>query len=518
MAKAGSSAVSTRDWIAVFGAIFGAFMAILDIQITNSSLQYIQGGLAASLDEGTWISTGYLVAEIVVIPITGYMSGVFGLRRYIIVNAVLFVIFSMLCGTATSLVQMIIYRACQGLTGGVLIPTALTVVNIKLPPAKRAIGMALFGITATLGPALGPTVGGWITDNLGWPYIFYINVVPGVILVPMIWYGMDSEPMHLARLKEGDWFGILCMALGFGSLEVVLEEGERKDWFGNPIIRDLAISAAIFICLFLIIEFTRRKPFIDLRLLRERSLLASCVVGLTLGLSLYGSIYIIPVYLSQIQGYDAAQIGQVIMWMGLPQLLVFPLVPLLMKRIDARFLLGFGLIVFAASNFMNVDMTHDTAEPQLRWSMLVRAAGQPFVITIITQMATARLRKEDMANASSLFNVMRNLGGSMGIALLQTFTTWQEHFHFDIISQHLSRNNLITQERVQTMARGLASGQIHAADPTTLALIELQNMVRREAYVMAYSDCFYIMGAVLLFSVIAIFFMEKLERTKTAAH
>jgi DHA2 family multidrug resistance protein len=236
-----------------------------------------------------------------------------------------------------------------------------------------------------------------------------------------------------------------------------------------------------------------------------------------LGLSLYGSIYIIPVYLSQIQGYDAAQIGQVIMWMGLPQLLVFPLVPLLMKRIDARFLLGFGLIVFAASNFMNVDMTHDTAEPQLRWSMLVRAAGQPFVITIITQMATARLRKEDMANASSLFNVMRNLGGSMGIALLQTFTTWQEHFHFDIISQHLSRNNLITQERVQTMAHGLASGQIHAADPTTLALIELQNMVRREAYVMAYSDCFYIMGAVLLFSVIAIFFMEKLERTKTAA-
>jgi DHA2 family multidrug resistance protein len=509
-----SPAVPIRDWIAVAGAILGAFMAVLDIQITNSSLQYIQGGLAASLDEGTWISTGYLVAEVVVIPLTGYLSGVFGLRRYIIVNAILFVIFSMLCGTATSLIQMIIYRACQGLTGGVLIPTALTIVNIKLPPARRATGMALFGITATLGPALGPTIGGWITDNLGWPYIFYINVVPGAILVAMIWYGMDSEPTHFERLKEGDWFGIICMAVGFGSLEVVLEEGERKDWFGNPLIRNLAISAVVFISLFLVIEFVRRKPFINLRLLRERSLLASCVIGLTLGLSLYGSIYIIPVYLTQIQGYDATQIGEVIMWIGLPQLLVFPFVPILMRYIDARILLGFGLIVFAISNFMNVDMTHDTAEPQLRWSMLVRAAGQPFVITIITQMATARLRKEDMANASSLFNVMRNLGGSMGIALLQTFTTWQEHFHFDVISQRLSQNNLLTQERLQGMARQFAAKPINAVDPNTLALLQLQNTVRREAFVMAYSDCFYIMGAVLLFSVLAIFFMEKLDRTK----
>jgi DHA2 family multidrug resistance protein len=501
-----------RDWIAVAGAILGAFMAVLDIQITNASLQYIQGGLAASLDEGTWISTGYLVAEIVVIPLTGYLGGVFGLRRYIVVNAILFVVFSMLCGTATSLTQMIIYRACQGLTGGVLIPTALTVVSIKLPPERRAMGMALFGITATLGPALGPTMGGWITDNLGWPYIFYINVIPGCMLVAMIWYGMDSEPAHLDRLKQGDWFGILCMAIGFGSLEVVLEEGERKDWFGNPVIRNLGIAAAIFISLFLVIELMRRHPFIDLRLLRQRSLLASCVVGLTLGLSLYGSIYIIPVYLAQIQGYDATQIGEVIMWIGLPQLLIFPCVPVLMRYIDARVLLAFGLIVFAISNFMNVDMTHDTAEPQLRWSMLVRAAGQPFVITIITQMATARLRKQDVANASSLFNVMRNLGGSMGIALLQTFTTWQEHFHFDVISQRLSQNNLLTQERVQSMAQQFSAKPINQVNPDMLALIHLQNTVRREAFVMAYSDCFYIMGAVLLLSVLAVLFMERLER------
>jgi len=220
-----SDKVPLRDWIAVYGAILGAFMAVLDIQITNSSLKYIQGGLAASLDEGTWISTGYLVAEIVVIPLTGYLSGVFGLRRYLIVNAILFVIFSMLCGTATNLTQMILYRVGQGFTGGVMIPTALTITSVKLPPGKRAMGMALFGITATLGPALDPTMGGWITDNLGWPYIFYINLLPGCLLVAMIWYGMDPQPMKLGRLREGDWIGIVCMAVGLGSLEVVLEEG-----------------------------------------------------------------------------------------------------------------------------------------------------------------------------------------------------------------------------------------------------------------------------------------------------
>jgi DHA2 family multidrug resistance protein len=386
---------------------------------------------------------------------------------------------------------------------------------VKLPPDRRAMGMALFGITATLGPALGPTIGGWITDNLGWPYIFYINLLPGCLLVAMIWYGMDPEPMRLGRLKEGDWIGIACMAVGLGSLEVVLEEGERKDWFGNAMIFDLAIVAAIFIPLFILIELLRKKPFIDLRLLRNRTLAASCFIGLALGLALYGSIYTIPVYLGQIQGYDATQIGIVVMWIGLPQLLVFPFVPLLMKWIDARLLLAFGLAVFAVSNFMNIHMTHDTAEPQLRLSMLVRAAGQPFVITIISQMATASVAAGDAAGASSLFNVMRNLGGSMGIALLQTFTTWQEHFHFDVISQRLTADNPLLQERLDQMAQ-LFLGDAGPGEAMSMALAQIQLLVRREAYVMAYSDCFYIMGAAMLLALIAVCFLGKPSRRQAA--
>jgi len=328
---------------------------------------------------------------------------------------------------------------------------------------------------------------------------------------------MDPEPMRLWKLKDGDWFGIACMAVGLGSLEVVLEEGERKDWFGSQMIVNLAIVAAIFIPLFIIIELLRRKPFINLRLLGNRTLAASCFIGLALGLALYGSIYTIPVYLGQIQGYDATQIGVVVMWIGLPQLLIFPLVPVLMRWIDARLLLAFGLAIFAVSNFMNIHMTHDTAEPQLRLSMLIRAIGQPFVITIISQMAVAGVSTEDSAGASSLFNVMRNLGGSMGIALLQTFTTWQEHFHFDVIAQRLSADNLLVRERLDLMVAQMQAGTGGTGDAAAMALAQLQGLVRREAFVMAYSDCFYIMGVALLAAVVSVCLLRKPTDHKAAA-
>jgi len=520
MSRGGAAGrIPARDWIAVFGAILGAFMAVLDIQITNSSLKYIQGGLAASLDEGTWISTGYLVAEIVTIPLTGFLGEVFGIRRYLMVNAALFVVFSMLCGIATSLPEMVLFRAAQGFTGGVMIPMAFTIVNLKLPPERRPIGMAMFGVTATLAPAIGPTIGGWLTDNYGWPYIFYINLVPGLLLLLMLWYGMDPQPMKLEKLRRGDWLGILAMAVGLGSLEVVLEEGERKDWFGDPLITRLALVAAIFIVAFLAIELIRKEPFINLRLLKRRSLGSASLIGLSLGLSLYGSIYILPVYLGQVQGYDAQQIGHVIMWMGLPQLAIFPVVAVLMRRgVDARWLLGFGLVVFAISNFMNVGMTHDTAEPQLRWAMLVRAMGQPFVITPISAMASAGIEPENQAGASSLFNIMRNLGGSVGIAMLQTYATWREHFHFDIVSQRLTQNSLVVQERVAAIAQQFLGDAGSLEHARLMALAQLQGLVRREAFVMAYADCFWMMGAVLVLSVLAIFFMPRPQAGAPAAH
>jgi MFS transporter, DHA2 family, multidrug resistance protein len=510
MARGREDNVSFRDWVAVFGAILGAFMAVLDIQITNASLPDIQGGIAASLDEGTWISTAYLIAEIITIPLTGWLSDIFSMRRYLIVNCVLFLVFSVLCGLSDSLGMMIVCRAGQGFTGGVFIPTAMTIAVRYLPSSKQPIGLALFGVTATFAPAIGPTIGGWLTDTYSWHWIFYVNLLPGAILIAAITYGLDREQAKLNRLLRGDWVGIVCMAIGFGSLITMLEEGERKDWFGNSLIRDTAILAAIFIPAFIIRELLHKEPFINLRLLKQPSFASASIIGLIMGLALYGIVYILPVYLAQIQGYDALQIGEVVMWQGLPQLLIFPLVPWTMRRIDTRVIVGFGFALFAASCFMNSYLTHDWAIQQLRWSQLVRAAGQPFIIVPLSGLAAGSQPKREQAGASAIFNIMRNLGGSIGIAMLSTFITFREQYHFSIIGDRLTQNSLRTAAMIKDFTIALASKTPDGAENTHMqVLAEIANTVRREAFVMAYSDCFFVIGIALSLSILALFLIRK---------
>jgi len=329
--------------------------------VTNASLQYIQGGIAASLDQGSWISTAYLMTEIIVIPLTTWLSSIFSTRRYLMATCAGFLVFSILCGLSTELWEIIVFRAGQGLTAGSLIPTALSTVTTRLPKSKQPIGLALFGFTATFAPAIGPTVGGWLTITYSWHYIFYVNVIPGLILIWATWYGFDAEPMRLDKLWRGDWFGIATAAIGLAAMVAVLEEGERKDWFTTHWIIYGTIVAAICLPMAIIQEITCKEPFLDLSLLRNRSLGASAIVGLALGLALYGTVYVLPIYLAQIQGYDAMQIGEVVMWAGLPQLLLLPIMPSFMRFIDTRMLVALGLLLFAGSNLMNSYMSHDTA-------------------------------------------------------------------------------------------------------------------------------------------------------------
>ncbi|HWB47610.1 MAG TPA: MDR family MFS transporter, partial [Stellaceae bacterium] len=497
-------------WIAVFGAILGAFMAVLDIQITNASLPDIQGGIAASLDEGTWISTAYLIAEIITIPLSPWLSDIFSTRRYLIVNCVLFLIFSVLCGLSDNLMMMILCRAGQGFTGGVFIPSAMTIVLRCLPESKQPVGLALFGVTATFAPAIGPTIGGWLTDTYSWHWIFYVNLLPGAVLIAAIGYGLNPEPAKLDKLWGGDWFGIACMAIGLGSLITMLEEGERKDWFGNPLIRDTAIAAAIFIPVFLVREWYCARPFINLRLLKQPSFASASAIGLFMGLALYGSVYVLPVYLAQIQGYDALQIGETVMWYGLPQLLVFPFVPWAMRHVDARLLVGFGFVLFAASCFMNAYLNHDWAIQQFRWSQLVRAAGQPFIIVPLSGLAAGSQPQREQAGASAIFNIMRNLGGSIGIAALSTFITFREHYHFSVIGDRLTQNSLRTATLLNDLTAAVAAKTPAGAAATHLrALSEMAQQVRREAFVMAYSDCFFVMGIALSLCVVALLLIRK---------
>ena len=503
--------VPLKTWIGVMGTILGAFMAVLDIQITNASLRDIQAALGATLEEGSWISTSYLVAEIVVIPITGWLSQVFSVRRYILVNAAFFVFFSMCCAWAWNLTSMIVFRACQGLAGGILIPMAFAFLLTNLPPKKQPIGLAMFALTATFAPSIGPTLGGWLTENYGWQYVFYLNLVPGLLLLAAVWYAVAPAPMQLGLLKGGDWWGIASMAIGLGSLQVVLEEGSRKDWFSSDFVLRLSIISAIFLSIFFWIELTRKNPFINLRLLTRRNFGLASIVNVSLGVGLYGSVFILPLYLSQIQQYNAMQIGEVIMWAGVPQLFIVPIVPKLMQRIDMRLLIAIGVSLFAVSCFMNASMSHDTGIDQLRWSQLVRALGQPLIMIPLSSIATAGMEKHEAGSASGLFNMMRNMGGSMGIAALATLVTQREQFHSNRLGESVSLYNPATQERLNQMTQYFVSRGADLSVAKDQAILAIDNIVRREAYVMAFNDCFYFVGIALLLSGIAILGFKKVK-------
>src|SRR3982074_2705460 len=396
---AAAPAVSVKTWLAVIGATLGAFMAVLNIQIVNASLANIQGGIGAGIDDGGWISTSYLIAEIVRIPLRGWLAPVFSLPFYLLTNAVLFLVFSAACALAQDLPQMIALRAVQGFTGGVLIPLAFTLFITLLPKAKQPIGLALFALSATFAPAIGPTIGGYLTENWGWQYIFYVNLVPGVIMIAMLWFALDRAPMQLNLLREGDWFGIATMAIGLSALQTVLEEGNKDDWFASGFIVKLSIVAAASLAVFLWIERTTKKPLLNRRLLVRRNFGFGILANFLLGVALYGSVYVLPVYLSRLQGYNAEQIGMVLAWTGLPQLLLIPLVPRLMQRFDPRLVIGVGFALFSASNFMNIYMTNDYATDQLFWPNIVRALGQALVMAPLSAVATAGIEAEHARSA-----------------------------------------------------------------------------------------------------------------------
>lgn len=500
---------SRRAWIAVFGGLIGAFMAILDIQITNASMKEIQGSLGATLEEGSWIATAYLVAEMIAIPLSGWLSTGLSTRRYLLWTTSAFIIASVLCSLSWNLESMIAFRALQGFFGGALIPLAFRLILEFLPDDKRAIGMALFGVTATFAPSIGPTLGGWLTEQFSWHYLFYINVPPGLLVMAMLAYGLEKKPVLWDKLKNVDLAGIVTMALGMGCLEVVLEEGNRKDWFGSDLIRHLAIIAAVNIALFIWIELRHRTPLVNLRLLGQRDFAISTLAYFLLGMGLFGAIYMIPLYLSQIHNYNPLEIGEVIMWMGFPQLLVLPFVPKLMKHFDGRYLAAFGFSMFALSYYMNSHMTADFAGQQMIASQIIRALGQPFILVPIGILATMHIKAEENASASTVLNVMRNLGGACGIALVATLTDNLARTHLARLKESIPAVSSYAQDYLAQSASMLQSA---GSDPITAnaqAQALLGQTMTQQAYIQAYNDVFLIMGGLLLIAVVAVLSIRK---------
>lgn len=495
----GSARASLRTWIAVFGCMLGALIAVLDIQIVNSSLPDIEGGIGTGADNGTWISTSYLIGEIIMIPLTDYLSRVFGFRRFLLTNVILFLSFSVACAFAENLGSMIVTRSLQGFCGGVMIPMAFTMVLTKLPEGQRPIGVATFALTATFGPAIGPTIGGFLTENFGWQYIFFVNLIPGSVMLALLFPTLERSPMQLALLREGDWWGIGAMAIGLACFQTVLDEGNQDGWFGSPYIVRLAIVAAVMLTLFVVIELRSPHPLVRLRLLTNRNFGLGTLANTLVGFALFGSVYVLPAYLDAVQGYNAEQIGQVLAWAGMPQLLIIPFVPWLLKRCEARVIVCTGLTVFAVSCFMNTHLSANDGGQQFLSANVVRAVGQAILITPLTTIAMSTIGLSDSAAASGLYNMLRNLGGAVGTAALATLISKREQFHSNIIGQSVTPYDLTDQAFLEKMQGYF---QLHGLPDAHRAYhqaeIVLGSLVSQQALIMAFSDAYYVMGVLLL--------------------
>jgi MFS transporter, DHA2 family, multidrug resistance protein len=339
--------------------------------------------------------------------------------------------------------------------------------------------------------------------------VFYINLIPGALMICSIAFAVSSAPMQLDQLREGDWPGIGCMAIGLGSLIAMLEEGQRDDWLGSVFIQRCALLAAIFIPAFVIIELSRKKPFVNLRLLAGRNLGIASAANFCLGSALYGSVYLLPQYLTIVQSYDAFQTGEAMIWVGLPQLLIFPFVPRLMTRFDLRALVCFGTLIFAASCWMNTSMSPDYAGDQFMISNIVRALGQPFTIVPLSALATALLQPNDAGDGSAVFNIARNLGGSVGTAMLDTILTRREQFHDFEIGAYINAYRPAVHERVQALAATFVNKGYETVTATQQAYGHIKDIVRRDAYIMAFDDAFLIVGISLLIGAILVWFCRK---------
>jgi MFS transporter, DHA2 family, multidrug resistance protein len=503
---------SLTTWIAVLAAMIGSFMAILNIQITNASLLNIEGGIGTGVDNGSWISTSYLIGEIIVIPLTDYLSRVFSFRIYMLVSATLFAVFSVACAFTHDLPSMIATRGLQGFAGGVLIPMAFTLVLTKLPKAQQPVGLAIFALSVTFAPAIGPTIGGYLTENYGWRTIFFVNVIPTAVMVTALYLTLERQPMQLKLLKEGDWAGIVTMAIGLSALQTVLEEGNKDDWFSSPFILRLAAVAVVSLTLFVWIELTTEKPLIRLRLLKQRNFGFGTIAMTLLGFALFGSVYMLPAYLGEAQGYNAEQIGSVMAWTGLPQLILIPLVPKLMQRFDTRYIAFVGLMIFAYSCFMNATMSLDYAGDQLWIPNIVRAIGQAMVLTPLTSVTTGDLAPQDAAAASGISNMLRNLGGAIGTAVLATVITKREQFHSNIIGQSVTLGREEVRNRIAAMTDYFMSHGV--PDPAAAhgqAIVALGNTVKRQALVMGFSDTFVVLGTVLVLAAFVVLLTRKVK-------
>jgi DHA2 family multidrug resistance protein len=481
-----------RGWIGFMSMVLGMFMAILDIQIVSSSITYIQAGLAASPDEAAWVQTSYLVAEIVMIPLSGWLSRALSTRLLFTLSALGFTVFSAFCATASSLGEMILWRALQGFIGGAMIPTVFATAFLMFPGRRLIQMQVMVSLTATLAPTIGPTLGGWLTEAFSWHWVFLINLPVGLVVAASVWMFIDIDRPAYGLLRRFDYLGLVLMAAFLGSLEYVLEEGNRWDWFADDTIACFSLLSAVAAVLFLYRMLTRPEPLVDLCAFADRNFALGCLFMGVIGVGLYGAVYIVPLFLAQVRQYDSFEIGKAMFATGIVMFFTGPVAGRISRHVDFRVMTAFGLLCFGVSCWWLAVLTSQSGTWEIMGAQGLRGFSLMFLFLPVTQLSLGTLPPVALKNASGLFNTMRNLGGAIGIAVLGTLATTRTANHW----LHLIEQ--VTWSRPGAM-RALAEltqiyAQTRGPDAPAAALRTVGALVEREALTLAYNDVLLVMG------------------------
>lgn len=490
--------ISFHKILAFIAMVFGMFMAILDIQIVSASLTEIQAGLSAGPDEISWVQTSYLIAEVIMIPLSGFLGRVMSTRVLFTLSAAGFTLASGLCATATSIEEMIIYRALQGFIGGGMIPSVFAAAYTIFPVSKRNIISPTIGLVATLAPTIGPTVGGYLNDAFSWHWLFIVNILPGILVSIAAWKLIDFDQGDSSLLSRFDWTGLFSMAVFLGSLEYVLEEGPRNDWMEDNFIRFFTIVMVAGAFVFFWRAFTAKEPIVDLRAFSNNNFALGSLFSFALGIGLYGLTYIYPLYLARIRGYDALMIGETMFVSGISMFLAAPFVGFLSSRLDPRLMMAIGFAGFACGTWIVTGLTADWDFQELFWPQILRGVSLMLCMVPINNITLGKLPPARLKNASGLFNLTRNLGGAVGLAIINTLIMRRSSLHYERLGESIQWGRQNVNEMLQQMAGIFQSSGIAGQ---TASLQQISNLVSQQASVIAFSDAFFILT--LLFAALA---------------
>lgn len=498
-------------WLILIALMLGTLMQVIDTSIVNVAIPQMMGNLGATVDQIGWVSTGYIISNVIVLPLTGWLASTFGRKNYLTASIIMFTVASFLCGISWNLTSLVIFRILQGASGAALISTSQATLMEVFPPQQIGMVQSIYGLGIMVGPTIGPTLGGWITDNYNWPWIFFVNVPIGIIAAFMT-YAFIHDSKHARATSGIDFVGIGLLAIGLGALQTVLEKGNREGWFQSSFITLLAISAFVCLTVFLIWELRIKHPAVNLRVLKNRNLAAGSLFGTVLGFGLFGGVFILPIFLQNFQHYTAMQTGLILLPGAIATAITMPIVGKLTSKVYSPLLVGIGSVVFIISMFMLSTLTSSTSTSQLFWPLVMRGASMGFLFAPLSLASLYGLHSKDLADGSGLFNLFRQIGGSFGIALLSTLLDHRTALHRTTLVENINIYNPAAMQRLQALQAGFISKGFSPLIAKQQALSIVDKIVQGQAAILAFEDIFLFVAVFFILTTPLLFFFRKPKR------